>query len=464
LPVKLYAYTMDYSLPRLALKGFSEEIHLQTLEGAAQAAIEDSTEKARAVVLEIDADEIPIIPPSFRSMDGIADGFAEDATYGRDDLTEEQKQALYEKAYDEMSDKLSTAEDPQLFLDLVGYVKNDGAIPPSKITVLGHPTLQEPDYAAIHAAAEAAGKEPEYPEPTVTFDAAPKPLKSFKQPLVSRLLRSIFLPQHKLYGAGKRRSPSMGFLSRFLPKREDVDVADEPPSDVVSGVPLVWAAGKTFRRGMRGAFGNDGDAIAQLVAMRAGQEPGKYLGSGAKGAVYALGQGLVLKVTMDGSEIQAAAHLIGVRHPNLSLVHDVFVVTDGGKGAGIIVRDSVDTTLNKFDKKASQELDEIMDQVLESSKGKIGSDVTRMEDVEPKVLADEVELMIELLRIEGCEVDEGILLDLADAFRALRHYGILGIDFDSKNVGVIKKPKPRVVIFDYGMTKSPPAEVEVVGA
>lgn len=462
--MKLYAYTMDYSLPRLALKGFSEEIHLQTLEGAAQAAIEDSTEKARAVVLEIDADEIPIIPPSFRSMDGIADGFAEDATYGRDDLTEEQKQALYEKAYDEMSDKLSTAEDPQLFLDLVGYVKNDGAIPPSKITVLGHPTLQEPDYAAIHAAAEAAGKEPEYPEPTVTFDAPPKPLKSFKQPLVSRLLRSIFLPQHKLYGAGKRRSPSMGFLSRFLPKREDVDVADEPPPDVVSGIPLVWASGKTFRRGMRGAFGNDGDAIAQLVAMRAGQEPGKYLGSGAKGAVYALGQGLVLKVTMDGSEIQAAAHLIGVRHPNLSLVHDVFVVTDGGKGAGIIVRDSVDTTLNKFDKKASQELDEIMDQVLESSKGKIGSDVTRMEDVEPKVLADEVELMIELLRIEGCEVDEGILLDLADVFRALRHYGILGIDFDSKNVGVIKKPKPRVVIFDYGMTKSPPAEVEVVGA
>jgi hypothetical protein len=196
--------------------------------------------------------------------------------------------------------------------------------------------------------------------------------------------------------------------------------------------------------------------------MRAGGEPGKYLGSGAKGAVYALGRDRVLKVTMDGNEVSAAANLKGVRHPNLSFVHDAFVVTDGQKGAGIIVRDAIDTTLDKFDKKVSKELDQIMDEVLESSADKIGVDVTRIEDIDPAVLAKEVELMIELMRFEGCEVDEEILLDLADAFRALQHYGILGIDFDSKNVGVIKKPKPRVVLFDYGMTKSPAVEIEVV--
>lgn len=449
--MKLYTYTMERSLPRLALKGLPERFPLfGSVVPAAEGANEISAPKERAVVLEVDADGLDdILQVSGERVEDVAEMARQDAEAEEDRPSGRVSEEAAMKAYDEVYGWAHNLGSVEEMLEKFDVVENMDVIPASRITVLGVGTLEQPEDFSQ--------------DPTVTFAAKPRPLKAFQQPLVTRLLRSIFLPQHKLYGAGKRRGATMGFLSRFLPKREEEVAVDELPPDVVAGVPLVWAAGKTFRRGMRGAFGEEaGDAVAQLVAMRAGQEPGKYLGSGAKGAVYALGDGRVLKVTMDGNEVHAAANLIGVRHPNLSLVHDVFVVTDGAKGSGIIVRDAVDTTLSKFNRRASGELDQIMDEVLESSQGKVGSDVTRMEDIDPKVLADEVELMIELLRMEGCEVDEQILLDLADAFRVMRHYGVLGIDFDSKNVGVIKKPKPRVVIFDYGMTKSPPVEVEVV--
>jgi hypothetical protein len=434
----------------MALKGMPERFLLYGGPvPAAEMAYQDSTPKDKAVVLEVDADGLDeILIVSGERVEDVATMAAEDISGDPDrpegKVTEEEAERAYSAVYNQAEALGSVAE----MLEKFDVIENAEVIPASRITVLGAGDIEHPeDFNA---------------ESKVVFEEKPKPLKAYKQPFVTRLLRSIFLPQHKLYGAGKR-GPAMGFISRFLPKREEVDVADEPPPDVVSGVPLVWAAGKTFRRGMLGAFGDEaGDAIAQIAAMRTGQEPGKYLGSGAKGAVYALGRSRVLKVTMDGNEVHAAANLIGVRHPNLSLVHDVFVVTDGEKGSGIIVRDAVDTTLDKFDPTASAALDQIMDRVLESSAEKVGVDVTRIEDIDPAVLAGEVERAIQLLREEGCDIDEQILLDVADAFRELRHLGILGIDFDSKNIGVIKKPKPRTVIFDYGMTKSPPIEVEVV--
>lgn len=432
--MKLYTWTAEHSLPRMALKGMPEGFSLYgNIEQAAELSAMDYDEKGKPyIVLEVDAtglDDIFVVSGEWGSA--LAEMTSED--------TENEAEA--EKATEKIWNRLNNLKDLADMIDVADWVENAETIPPNKVTVLGVPD-------------ESTGEE----EGQVKFKAAPHPLKAFRQPYVTRLLRSIFLPQQRLYGA----SPKMGFISRFLPKK-DAPVDDMIPPDTVGGVPLVWAAGKTFRRGMRGAFGDEaGDSIGQLIAMRAGGEPGKYLGSGAKGAVYALGKDRVLKVTMDGNEVSAAANLKGVRHPNLSFVHDAFVVTDGGKGTGIIVRDAIDTTLDRYNKKASRELDQIMDEVLESSAAKVGADVTRIEDIDPAVLAKEVELMIELMRFEGCEVDEKILLDLADAFRALQHYGILGIDFDSKNVGVIRKPKPRVVLFDYGMTKSPAVEIEVV--
>jgi len=432
--VKLYTYTMERSLPRMALKGMPAGFPLYgSAAPAAEMAQADTTEKDKSVVLEIDADGLD---ESMIVSGEVVEAFA---TMAQQDVendpeaSEAQAEEAYSKVYDEAED-LSSVEE---MIEKFDVIESDDIIHPSRIKVLGAPEVEFPDDLEE--------------EVKVSFEQKPMPLKSFSMPMVTRLLRSIFLPKHKLFGAGRRRGPAMGSVLRFRP-------------DSVSGVTLVWAAGKTFRRGMRGAFGAEtGDAIGQLVAMRAGQEPGKFLGSGARGAVYALGVGRVLKVTMDGNEVQAAQNLIGIRHPNLSFVHDVFIVTDGKKGAGIIVRDSVDTTLDKFDKKTSKMLDSVMDIVLESATYKLDFDMMdRIVGIDPQLLASEMDRAIDLLRNRGCNVDEKVLFDIADAFRELKHLGIVGIDFDAKNIGVIKKPSPRVLIFDYGMTKSPPVEVEVV--
>lgn len=446
--MKLYTYTTERSLPRMALKGMPVGFPLYgSPVPATEMAAEDDSEKNRALVLEVNADDLDsIIIVSGERVEDVAqmaqEEIEDDPDRPEGKATEAQAQQAYENVYDSAENLRSVEE----MIEKFDVVENAEVIPASKITVLGVGELKYSDDLRDEGKA--------------VFEGKPKPLKAYQQPFVTRLLRSIFLPRPKLYGSGKRGSPKMGFVSRFIPKK-DLEI-EGPTPDVVSGVTLVWAAGKTFHRGMRGAFGSEaGDAIAQLVAMRADQEPGKYLGSGAKGAVYMLGRDRVLKVTMDGNEISTAANLIGVRHPNLSFVYDAFIVADGEKGVGIIVRDSIDTTLNRFDKEAAKELDKIMDEVLASATKKIEG-VERVQDIDPEVLAQEVELMIELLRSKGCRIDEAVLLDLADAFRALRYYGILGIDFDSKNIGVIKKPKPRVVIFDYGMTQSPKVEVAVV--
>lgn len=447
--MKLYTYTMERSLPRMALKGMPEGFSLYaSASQAAEMAEMDSTPKDPVVVLEVDADgldEIMVI--SGDEVEAQASMAQEEFEDERKPGTVTEEQA--HKAYEDVYGRAESISNLREALDFADWVENRDIIPTKRITVLGHPG--EVQYPEDDLDAEG----------TVSFDEKPRPLSAFKQPFVSRLLRSIFLPQHKLYGAGKR-GPAMGFLSRFLPKREGVDV-DEPPPDVVGGVPLVWAAGKTFRRGMRGAFGKEaGDAIAQLVILRVGEEPGKLLGHGAKGAVYALSRGRALKVTMDGYEVASATHLKGVRHPNLSFIHDAFVVSDGERGVGIVVRDAIDTTLDRFDRDAADALDAIMDRVLESSAGKVEPNTKSFKDVDLKVVAQEVENAIQFLREDGCELDESLLLDVADAFRALQYFGILGIDFDSKNVGVVKRPKPRVVVFDYGLTKSPPVDVEIV--
>lgn len=448
--MKLYTYTMERSLPRMALKGMPRYFPLWgTVAPAAEGAEMDDTPKDRGLVLEVDLDGLEdILVVSGERVEDVASMAHDDVSEDPDREEGPATEAAAEKAYSDVYDTAEGMKSVQEMLEKFDVVENIEEIDPSRIKVLGIPEVTYPDEIEEDA--------------KVAFEEKPKPLKAYKQPLVTRLLRSIFLPRHKLYGAGNRRRPTMGLISRFIPKAEEVEV-DEPPPDVVEGIPLVWAAGKTFRRGMRGAFGQeDGDAITQLVALRVGREPGKYLGSGARGAVYSLDKNLVLKVTMDGNEVFAARNLIGVQHPNLATVYDAFVVTNGGKGAGVIVRDAIDTTLDKFDRKAAAELDQIMDDAFVSASGKIERDAASIADIDPKILASEVEAAVGTLRDRGCSLKAETLLDLADAFRELNYLGIIGIDFDSQNVGVVKRPSPRVVLFDYGMTKSPPVEVDVL--
>lgn len=95
-----------------------------------------------------------------------------------------------EEDFAEWTDLEKTAE-------LFGFMVTNEIIPPSRITVLGE---LRPDFGET---TDVPFDGP--PEETLraAFPAKPTPLKSFKQPFVTRLLRSIFLPQHKLYGSGK---------------------------------------------------------------------------------------------------------------------------------------------------------------------------------------------------------------------------------------------------------------------
>jgi len=449
--VKLYTYTTERSLARMALKGMPRFFPMWgSVAPASEMAEMDKTPKDIPVVLEIDIDGLEsILAVSPERVEDVA-SMAQDDVENDPDLPEGQKtEAAAEKAYSDVYDAAENLSSVEDMIEKFDVVENTEEIGPSRIKVLGIPDIQYPDDVEE--------------EPKVSFEESPRPLKAYKQPLVTRLLRSIFLPRHKLYGAHKRRRPMMGLISRFIPRAQEEEVFEEPPADVVDGIPLVWASGKTFRRGMRGAFGpEDGDAIAQMVALRVGREPGKYLGSGARGAAYSLEKNRALKVTMDGNEIFAAANLIGIRHPNLATVYDVFIVTDGKAGAGIIVRDAIDTTLDKFDPKAADALDKVMDDAFLSASEKIERDASSIADIDPDILAQELEMAIDVLREIGCDLKTDAVLDLADAFRELRHLGIVGIDFDSGNIGIVRKPKPRAVIFDYGMTKSPAVQIEVL--
>lgn len=448
--MKLYTYTMQRSLPRLALKGMPPGFWFSPdMETAFEwMSMDSENPKDPPVMLEVDSDGLE---EYFGVDGGVIEDYAVMASEDAESEGAEDPDTAYEKVY-LLAEELDAAPRGkkwiQTILENFDGANNMSTIPARKVTVLRVKDMDWPD-----------GLDK---EPKIEYSGPPQPLTAFKQPLVTRLLRSIFLPKHKLYGAGRPVSASMGFISKFFPRGGADD--DMPPPDVVSGVPLVWAAGKTFQRGMNGAFGQEaGGAIRKLVELRLGAIPGKLLGSGAKGAAYVFGPSRAVKVTMDGNELQAAANLIGVQHPNLAMVHDVFIVSDGQKGAGIILRDAVDTTLNKYDRKLAEQLNSTMDEVLESTQKAIGDDVGRIQDISPKILAEQVGLMVELLRQDGCDlVEAALLMDLADAFRMLAHYGILGIDFDAMNVGVIKKPSPRLVLFDYGMTQSPPAQVEVV--
>lgn len=414
--MKLYTYTAERSLPRIALKGIPGTLYgtgmpfWGDIEEALMLAVEEHTPKDPMVILEVDASKVQ-------------DRFG---------VSGEEGWALYEmilqdrgqKTADEWMRRLENAQGVQDYLDLTqGAIINVAAIEPRYITVLGR---VDPDWDW--------GDEVKWP-------MAPKSVAAWKRPVVTRLLRSIFLPQRKLYGA------RMGQVSAPVP--------DEEPQ-LVGDVELVWAAGKTFERGLRGAFGRQtGDSLIELVESQVGTKVGKLLGAGKRGAAYRLPGGRVLKVTMDAREVEASARVVGVRHPNLARVWQVFVVRGNGSGAGIIVRDAVEKTLDKAKRELGAELDYVLDtEVFRVSEAlKEGGDEARLY-TEAMIRATEE------LRLRGCESENHLLMDIADAYRELAYLGIVGLDFGAENFGI---REGRIVLFDYGMSfVDGPQEVRVV--
>ena len=175
--MKLYVYTKKRSLPRLALKGLPEGAeldHASRLPLTLDAMYGDDEPGDPSVLLEIDADGLE---PALE-VDG-------EWAYHLLDAGD-----VKEEDFNEWTDLERTAE-------LFGFMVTNEVIPPNRITVLGQ---LRPDFGEADVPFDGP------PEETLSaaFPAKPTPLKAFKQPFVTRLLRSIFLPQHKLYGSGRK--------------------------------------------------------------------------------------------------------------------------------------------------------------------------------------------------------------------------------------------------------------------
>jgi hypothetical protein len=177
--VKLYTYTKKRSLPRLALRGLPEGSDLygpNYLQALIDSAYGDDEPNDPVVLLEVDASGM-----TMRDID----------LYG------EWAHVMYDWGVgDDVIEALKTVEE---VVEHAGWLVTLEPVPANRLTVLGEfPEAFGTSNDNINA-----------PEDLVKVLVGKRgPLTSFKQPLVTRLLRSIFLPKHKLYGAG--RSAVMG--------------------------------------------------------------------------------------------------------------------------------------------------------------------------------------------------------------------------------------------------------------
>ena len=445
--MKLYTVTYEHSLPRLALKGmpYGTLLYAELYEAVEEAFTMAEDDDSKPVILVMDGDAVEDIT----GVDGdwgeaMIEMAGSDVMYKAEEEGRQATEEEIEAAQDAFRERLENLQNLQDAIDIAGNVMSLDTIPAKLISVLG-----EVDVPKGWEEAAQEGEGEDWKPPVPEFKGKPRPLTSFKRPYVTRLLRSIFLPTPKLYGAGMA-----GARMGLRKQAEEPYVAPE----LIGDIELVWSAGKTFRRGVRGAFGKDqGAAIADVVAMRIGQEPGKLLGHGKKGAVYKLRGGVVLKITMDAREVEAAQTVLGIRHPNLSEVHDVFVVRDNGKGIGVIVRDAVDSRLDKKAKEQGIVLDAIMTDAVEKVENRERND----EDPRTAVGIEMADAST-MVMLAGCELDSSILWDTGAALKELHYLGIYGLDFGSENFGIVRKPTPRAVLFDYGMAFVLPIEVPVI--
>lgn len=214
---------------------------------------------------------------------------------------------------------------------------------------------------------------------------------------------------------------------------------------VPDGMPAREALEKSL-----GKFG--GTDIYKKIVNRVGKEPGAELGHGMKGVVYDLGDGRVLKLTADASEIQAMTLMTKSSHPNLVRVDDVFVVCRGQSGVGVVVREWVGHLLENIEfadlmnsriRNATDDAEEAYDRYRNDE-----SDVAAMQQAMEDFLAyleNAGDGSAETLKIErGIRAGVGALMDM----------GIYGIDFAPRNIAIDDNGNP--VIFDVGVVRINP--------
>jgi len=193
----------------------------------------------------------------------------------------------------------------------------------------------------------------------------------------------------------------------------------------------------------------DGEKVYQKIVRRIGREPGRELGHGMKGVVYDLGDGRVLKLTSDASEVEAMSILKGTDHPNLIRAYDSFVVCQGHKGVGVVVREWVGRTLEEIEEfdSLSSDIRNAVDEADEIFGERVHEEISRTEAL--KGAMEDLLILLGNLRFESGEDEVKILDGLIEGISALSFLGIYGIDFNPKNSAVDAKGNP--MIFDVGV-------------
>lgn len=199
---------------------------------------------------------------------------------------------------------------------------------------------------------------------------------------------------------------------------------------------------------LRQALGErTGAHLYKKIVERVGKEPGPPLGHGMKGVVYDLGDGRVLKITSDASEVQAMTIMRGVNHSNLVRVDDIFVMCRGQSGVGVVVREWVGNVLENIEE--MDYLNSLIRLAVDDSEEAI-LDVYREDhpDTQATKLGMQ-DLMDRLEEAGGSKAEREIIQGLRAGIHKLLNLGIYGVDFDPRNIAVDNNGN--AVIFDVGV-------------
>lgn len=205
-----------------------------------------------------------------------------------------------------------------------------------------------------------------------------------------------------------------------------------------------------------------GQALYEQIVKRVGKEPGAELGHGGRGVVYDLGDGRVLKITADSSEIQAMTILKGLDHPHLVHVDDVFIVCRGQSGVGVVVREWVGNVLENI--KEMDYTNSLIRNAVDDADDAI-ADIYREEhsDLEASHLGMQ-DLIDRLDDVGDHDAARKVVRGLQSGIQKLLSLGIYGIDFEPRNTAV--DDEGYAVIFDVGVVVIDPkrtAKVSRVG-
>jgi hypothetical protein len=219
-------------------------------------------------------------------------------------------------------------------------------------------------------------------------------------------------------------------------------------------IPMDYSASEALEM----ALGKDvGATLYRQIVERVGKEPGPELGHGMKGVVYDLGDGRVLKLTADASELEAMTLMKQSDHPNLVRVEDVFVVCRGQSGVGVVVREWVGNVLlgrGKLRDDLVWALNLALDTIYEHREGRSNSEAIRdgMDD-----------LLAYLEDVEGgSQEEQKIVRGIRAGISELRRLGVYGIDFHDKNIAI--DDAGNAVIFDVGVVDlAVPVKLDQIG-